>query len=231
MVRCLGHGGPSAGLALLVRQKANAISQAGSSSQGARRRYAGRTMTVLEHAPSPDSLFERIEPLLARVSKPVQYVGGELNSVVKEWSSTDVRWCLSYPDAYEIGLPNQGIAILYEVLNERDWILAERTYAVWGDMEALMREHGVPQFTLDGHRAGRGVRRLRPELRHRARLHEHAHRARPGRHPAARGGPPRARPDRAGRRARGLQPRARSPTSSTPRCSATARRSRSPSPR
>jgi len=109
-------------------------------------------MTVLEHAPSPDSLFERIEPLLARVSKPVQYVGGELNSVVKDWGSTDVRWCLSYPDAYEIGLPNQGVAILYEVLNERDWILAERTYAVWGDMEALMREHGVSQFTLDGHR-------------------------------------------------------------------------------
>jgi radical SAM family uncharacterized protein len=110
-------------------------------------------MTLLEHAPSPDSLFERIEPLLARVGKPVQYVGGELNSVVKDWASTDVRWCLSYPDAYEIGLPNQGIAILYEVLNEREWILAERTYAVWGDMEALMREHGVPQFTLDGHRA------------------------------------------------------------------------------
>ena len=48
-------------------------------------------MTVLEHAPSPESLFERIEPLLARVSKPVQYVGGELNSVVKDWGSTDVR--------------------------------------------------------------------------------------------------------------------------------------------
>ncbi len=110
-------------------------------------------MTVLEHAPSPESLFERIEPLLARRQQAVQYVGGELNSVVKDWESTDVRWCLSYPDAYEVGLPNQGVAILYEVLNERDWILAERTYAVWGDMVALMRERGVPQFTLDGHRA------------------------------------------------------------------------------
>ena len=49
-----------------------------------------------------------------------------------------------YPDAYEVGLPNQGVAILYEVLNERDWILAERTYAVWADLEALMREHGHP---------------------------------------------------------------------------------------
>ena len=72
--------------------------------------------------------------------------------MTKEWEAAEVRWCLSYPDAYEVGLPNQGIAILYEVLNEQDWILAERTYAVWPDMEALMREHRVPQFTLDSHR-------------------------------------------------------------------------------
>jgi radical SAM family uncharacterized protein len=103
-------------------------------------------------ATGPASVFPRLEPLLPCVSKPIQYVGGELNSVVKDWDSVDVRWCLSYPDAYEVGLPNQGIAILYEVLNEHDWILAERTYAVWPDMEALMREHGVPQFTLDSHR-------------------------------------------------------------------------------
>ena len=57
-----------------------------------------------------------------------------------------------YPDAYEVGLPNQGVQILYEVLNERDWILAERTYSVWPDMEAVMREHGIPQFTVDNHR-------------------------------------------------------------------------------
>jgi len=103
-------------------------------------------------ATGPASVFPRLEPLLARVSKPIQYVGGELNSVTKDWESVEVRWCLSYPDAYEVGLPNLGIAILYEVLNEQDWILAERTYAVWADMEALMREHGVPQFTLDSHR-------------------------------------------------------------------------------
>ena len=60
-----------------------------------------------------------------------------------------------YPDAYEVGLPNQGLMILYEVLNERPDALAERTYAVWPDLAALMREHGVPQFTVDGHRAVR----------------------------------------------------------------------------
>ncbi|MGH3098216.1 MAG: TIGR03960 family B12-binding radical SAM protein [Streptosporangiales bacterium] len=99
-----------------------------------------------------DSLFDRLEPLLARVQKPIQYVGGELNSTVGDWDAADVRWCLMYPDAYEVGLPNQGIQILYEVLNELDGVLAERTYAVWPDLERLMREHGVPQFTVDAHR-------------------------------------------------------------------------------
>ncbi|GAA3052055.1 TIGR03960 family B12-binding radical SAM protein [Actinokineospora globicatena] len=101
---------------------------------------------------SVQSVFPQLEPLLPRVSKPVQYVGGELNATVKEWDSTTVRWALMYPDAYEVGLPNQGVMILYEVLNEIADVLAERTYAVWPDLEKLMREHGVPQFTVDGHR-------------------------------------------------------------------------------
>ncbi|MHB1433982.1 MAG: TIGR03960 family B12-binding radical SAM protein [Streptosporangiaceae bacterium] len=98
------------------------------------------------------SVYSRLETLLPLVRKPVQYVGGELNSVVKDWDSADVRWALMYPDAYEIGVPNQGVQILYEVLNERDGVLAERTYSVWPDLEQLMREHGVPQFTVDAHR-------------------------------------------------------------------------------
>src|SRR5690348_13237148 len=57
-----------------------------------------------------------------------------------------------YPDAYEVGLPNQGVQILYEVLNESPDVLAERTYSVWPDLEALMREHRIPQFTVDAHR-------------------------------------------------------------------------------
>src|SRR5207237_5179721 len=85
-------------------------------------------------------------------SKPVQYVGGELNATVKDWDAAAVRWCLMYPDAYEVGLPNQGVMILYEVLNEQSDVLAERTYSVWPDLEALMREHDVPQFTVDSHR-------------------------------------------------------------------------------
>jgi radical SAM family uncharacterized protein len=99
-----------------------------------------------------ESIFPRLEPLLPLVQKPIQYVGGELNSSVKDWDAADVRWALMYPDAYEVGQPNQGVQILYEILNERDGVLAERTYTVWPDLEALMREHGVPQFTVDGHR-------------------------------------------------------------------------------
>ena len=99
-----------------------------------------------------ESVYPALEPLLPRVRKPIQYVGGEVGSVTKDWDSADVRWALCYPDAYEVGLPNQGIQILYEVLNERAGVLAERTYTVWPDLEALMRENGVPQFTLEAHR-------------------------------------------------------------------------------
>ncbi|MDQ3324331.1 MAG: TIGR03960 family B12-binding radical SAM protein [Actinomycetota bacterium] len=101
---------------------------------------------------SARSLWSRLEPLLPLVSKPIQYVGGELNATPKNWDAATVRWALMYPDAYEVGLPNQGVAILYEVLNEQDWALAERTYAVFPDMERVMREHHIPQFTVDGHR-------------------------------------------------------------------------------
>ena len=100
-----------------------------------------------------NSVFDRLEALLPFVSKPIQYVGGELNAVQKPWDSVDVHWALMYPDAYEVGAPNQGVQILYEVINERADALAERTYAVWPDLEKLMREHQVPQFTVDSHRA------------------------------------------------------------------------------
>lgn len=110
------------------------------------------------------SVFPALEPLLEQVSKPIQYVGGELNSTVKDWDcggfgpggeDLTVRWALMYPDAYEVGVPNQGVMILYEVLNERADALAERTYAVWPDLERLMRGEGVPQFTVDAHRSVR----------------------------------------------------------------------------
>lgn len=98
------------------------------------------------------SVYSRLEPLLARIARPVQYVGLEVNSQVKDWETTNVRWCLMYPDAYTVGASNQGLGILYEILNERDGLLAERTYSVWQDLSALMRESGIPQFSWETYR-------------------------------------------------------------------------------
>jgi radical SAM family uncharacterized protein len=99
-----------------------------------------------------ESVYPALEPLLPLIRKPVQYIGGETGAVVKDWDSAVVRWALLYPDAYEVGQPNQGVQILYEVLNEQPDVLAERTFSVWPDLEALMRSHDVPQFTVDAHR-------------------------------------------------------------------------------
>lgn len=99
------------------------------------------------------SVFPQLEDVLPLVNKPIQYVGGEINARAKDWEETTVHWALMYPDAYEVGAPNQGVQILYEVLNEIDDVLAERTYAVWPDLEALMRERSIPHFTVDCHRS------------------------------------------------------------------------------
>ncbi len=101
---------------------------------------------------APASYWETIDPLLSQVRKPAQYVGGEHNQVASDWDASDTRWLLCYPDTYEVGQPNQGIQILYEILNERATALAERAYAPWIDMEALQREHGIPAFSLEHHR-------------------------------------------------------------------------------
>jgi radical SAM family uncharacterized protein len=97
-------------------------------------------------------LWPRIEPLLARVEKPARYIGMERGSLRPEHRPDTVSWLLLYPDTYEIGLPNQGLQILYEILNERDDAVAERAYAPWVDLEAEMRAKGLPLFSVDTHR-------------------------------------------------------------------------------
>ena len=106
--------------------------------------YAGREMS---------DLWPRIEPLLARVEKPARYIGMERGSVRPHHEARRVAFLLIYPDTYEIGLPNQGLQILYEILNERPDAVAERAYAPWTDMEASMRAAGLPLFSVDTHRA------------------------------------------------------------------------------
>ena len=100
------------------------------------------------------TLWPRVEPLLARVEKPARYIGMERGSVQPEHHPAQVAWLLIYPDTYEIGLPNQGLQILYEILNEREDAAAERAYAPWVDMEAELRAHSVPLFSVDTHRDG-----------------------------------------------------------------------------
>ncbi len=84
-----------------------------------------------------------LDRILPTVTKPARYTGGEWNSVVKDWAACDVRWALAFPDTYEIGMSNLGLAILYDLLNRQEDVLAERVYAPWVDMEAAMRAAGI----------------------------------------------------------------------------------------
>ncbi len=90
-----------------------------------------------------------IDAVLGRVQKPGRYVGGEWNSVVKEWQAVSTRWCLAYPDLYEIGMSSLGLKILYEVLNDRSDVLAERAYAPETDLEEELGAAGLPLWSLE----------------------------------------------------------------------------------
>jgi radical SAM family uncharacterized protein len=99
--------------------------------------------------PTTLTLSQKIDQILPLVQKPGRYTGGELNSVVKDWQEVHTRVALLFPDIYDIGLPNLGMAILYDLLNKRADVLAERCYAPWVDMEALMRQNGIPLYSLE----------------------------------------------------------------------------------
>ncbi|MET0850899.1 MAG: B12-binding domain-containing radical SAM protein, partial [Candidatus Rokuibacteriota bacterium] len=86
------------------------------------------------------------------MEKPARYIGMERGSIQPEHRPEHTSWLLVYPDTYEIGLPNQGLQILYEILNERDDAVAERAYAPWLDMASELRAHSVPLFSVDTHR-------------------------------------------------------------------------------
>jgi len=98
------------------------------------------------------SLWPALELLLPQVQKPARYIGCEDGAQSPTHSPSKVGWLLTYPDTYEIGLPNQGLQILYEILNERPDAVAERSYAPWTDMEAVLRANDLPLFSVDTHR-------------------------------------------------------------------------------
>ena len=93
-----------------------------------------------------------LDPLLDGVSKPARYAGGEWNVIERRWDDADTRWALIYPDLYDIGQSNGGLAILYDILNHQPRTLAERCYTPWPDMADSLRRHGAPLFSLENRR-------------------------------------------------------------------------------
>ena len=96
--------------------------------------------------------LNRLERILPTVQKPGRYTGGEYNSVVKDWEKTPTRVCLAFPDIYDLGMSNLGLAILYDVLNALPDVLAERAYLPWVDMIAALREAHIPLYSLESKR-------------------------------------------------------------------------------
>lgn len=92
---------------------------------------------------------DKIEKYLLRVQKPGRYTGGELNSVIKDKSSVDVRFAFCFPDTYEIGMSHLGMKILYSLINSREDSWCERVFAPWTDMEEYMRSADIPLYALE----------------------------------------------------------------------------------
>ena len=101
---------------------------------------------------TPEQVELKLDRILLKVQKPGRYVGGELNSIRKDWEKAQTKVAFVFPDIYDIGVSNVGLKILYDQVNQREDALAERAYAPWLDMEALMREHGIPLYTLESKR-------------------------------------------------------------------------------
>ena len=95
------------------------------------------------------SLSERIENLLMSVQKPVRYMGGEYNAVMKDPSTVDVRYAFLFPDTYEVGMSHLGMKILYHAINARKDAWCERVFSPWVDMAELMRRDQIPLFSLE----------------------------------------------------------------------------------
>lgn len=89
------------------------------------------------------------DEILLKIDKAARYIGGEVNSVMKDKDKVDLRFCMAFPDVYEIGMSNLGMAILYDSFNKRDDIWCERLFSPWTDLDKLMREQNIPLFALE----------------------------------------------------------------------------------
>ncbi|MGF7144253.1 radical SAM family uncharacterized protein [Anaerotaenia torta] len=89
------------------------------------------------------------DEILLTVEKPARYIGGEVNMKIKDTDKVDVRFCMCFPDVYDIGMSHLGIQILYDMFNRREDTYCERVYSPWVDLDKIMREQGIPLFALE----------------------------------------------------------------------------------
>ena len=89
------------------------------------------------------------DEILMKVDKAARYIGGEVNSVMKDKNDVDIRFAMCFPDVYEIGMSHLGIQILYDMFNQRDDIWCERVYSPWPDMDKVMRDKKITLIEMD----------------------------------------------------------------------------------
>lgn len=89
------------------------------------------------------------DDILLKIEKPARYIGGEVNSVVKDKDKVDTRIAFCFPDVYEIGMSHLGIQILYDMFNQFEGVWCERVYSPWTDLDAIMRKEQIPLFALE----------------------------------------------------------------------------------
>lgn len=89
------------------------------------------------------------DEILLQIDKAARYIGGEVNSVMKDKEKVDIRFCMAFPDVYEIGMSNLGMMILYDMFNKRDDVWCERLFSPWTDLDRIMREEKIPLFALE----------------------------------------------------------------------------------
>ena len=99
--------------------------------------------------PAPEQIERTLDRVLMLVQKPGRYVGGEYNSVVKDWNAVDLRVVFAFPDIYDLGMSNLGWMILYGVINDQPDMFADRVFSPWTDMEEVMRREGIPLYGLE----------------------------------------------------------------------------------
>lgn len=89
------------------------------------------------------------DEILMKVDKAARYIGGEVNSIMKDKNDVDIRFAMCFPDVYEIGMSNLGMMILYNMFNEREDVWCERVFSPWMDLDKIMREEHIPLFALE----------------------------------------------------------------------------------